>query len=79
MAATPEIFARSEFRLAIKPETTVGTENTTTMQLVNIDSDITVNDNPAISSEMRAKVGRTKKLADYFVTEEGQVKSITFS
>lgn len=77
--ANAEIFSMNQWKLAIKPETTIGTINDATMQLVNIDSAVTITDNPHIVSEYRTGEGRTKKSVDHFASEKGQVKSISFS
>jgi len=79
MATSPNIYALTEFQLAILAETTVGTANTSSMQLVNIDSLFAPSDNVYLNHDVRHGDGRTLKAADTFATEKGQVKSISFS
>ena len=78
MSENASIYSNNQFQVAIRYEANVGTINDTTMQLVNVDMPITINDNPVIVSDYRSGAGRTKKSADYFATEAGQLKSISF-
>jgi hypothetical protein len=75
MAISTVTYDINQFRVAIKAETTVGTANVATMQLVNIDSNVNITRNPYQHNGYRAGVGRTKKKPDHFVQEYGQVKS----
>ena len=79
MAISSTVYSPSQWQLAIKPETTAGTKNVATMQLVNIDTGVSITDAPTIFNEYRAGAGRTKKASDYFATEEGALKTISFS
>jgi hypothetical protein len=68
MAINSTVYSPSQWQLAIKPETTAGTKNVATMQLVNIDTGVSITDAPTIFNEYRAGAGRTKKASDYFAT-----------
>ena len=73
------VYSPAQWQLAIKPEATYGTKNVGTMQLVNVDSGVSITDAPTIFNEYRSGSGRTKKSVDYFATEEGSLKTISFS
>jgi len=79
MAIDPTAYALTEWRAAIKAETTAGTINKTSMQLVNIDSPATITRNPYLFTGVRSGVGRTAKKADAYTSEYGQEKSISIS
>ena len=80
MAILGDVYAPHEFRLAIKNETTVGTANTTQMQLVNIDpGSVKVSENVFIANTPRTGVYRVMRKSDYFSSEKGSIKSISFS
>ena len=79
MAIDPTAYALTEWRAAIKAETTAGTINKTSMQLVNIDSPATITRNPYLYTGVRSGVGRTAKKADAYTSEYGQEKSISIS
>lgn len=79
MAVDTETYSQSEFRMAVKPETTLGTANTTTMQLLNLTevpmpplTDIDVR-------EQMSGVGRTMKKADHYITDKGVERTFTIS
>lgn len=79
MAISSSVYSPFQWRLAILAESTVGTSNTTSMQLVDIDDMVSVSDNPLMVHDQRYGPGRTLKKADTFTTENGQVKNISFS
>ena len=79
MAKDPKGYAPTEFQLAFIAETTKGTANTTTMQLINADVVTMPNLNPVIVNETRTGTGRVRKVADAFICQKGIVKTIPFS
>jgi len=79
MAIDPTAYALTEWRAAIVAETTAGTINKTSMQLINIDSPATITRNPYLFTGVRSGVGRTAKASDVYVSEQGQEKSISIS
>lgn len=79
MAIDPTAYALTEWRAAIVAETTAGTINKTSMQLVNIDSPATITRSPYLFTGVRSGVGRTAKASDVYVSEQGQEKSISIS
>ena len=72
-------YSPSEFKLAIKAESTIGTANTSTMNLVNVDSVSLPALNPTQVLDVRSGDGRTAKAADAYTSEKGTVKEISFS
>ena len=79
MSVDTNTYSNNEFKLAIIKETTIGTANVTSMQLVNVDTPITINENTFVAEEPRTGDGRTLKSADYFAQYKGQEKVISFS
>ena len=72
-------YAPSEFKLALKAESTIGTENVSSMNLINVDSVSLPALNPTQVLDVRSGDGRTAKAADAFTTEKGTVREISFS
>jgi len=79
MAIDTGMYAMPQFRVALAPETTLGTANTTTMQLVNIDGYPSVSRNVERMLDVRSGVGRTGKKADVYVSQSGKDKVYQFS
>jgi hypothetical protein len=78
MALATEFSSRKQWDVAVKPETTTGTANVTTMQELNVD-DWTVNSEAERFLGIRQGEGRTIKLADNYVESKGKVKGINMS
>ncbi len=79
MAIDTETYAQTEFRMAVKAETTLGTANTTTMQLLNLTE---VPMPPLTNIDVREQMsgsGRTMKKADHFITDKGAERTFTIS
>ena len=72
-------YASSEFKLALKAETTLGSQNVSSMNLINVDSVSLPALNPTQVMDVRSGDGRTAKAADVFVSEKGTTKEISFS
>ena len=72
-------YAPSEFKLALKAESTIGTANVSSMNLINVDSVSLPALNPTQVLDVRSGTGRTAKAADAFTTEKGTTKEIAFS
>lgn len=79
MALDGQALSPQEFKLAFKPETTIGTANVATMQLINVDSVETPALNITQVLDVRTGSGRTAKTTDMFTDEKGTVKEISFS
>jgi hypothetical protein len=79
MALDGQALSPQEFKLAFKPETTIGTANVATMQLINVDSVETPALNITQVLDVRTGSGRTAKTSDMFTDEKGTVKEISFS
>ncbi|QDP59994.1 MAG: hypothetical protein GOVbin4580_14 [Prokaryotic dsDNA virus sp.] len=79
MALDGQALSPQEFKLAFKPETTIGTANTSTMRLINVDSVETPALNITQVLDVRTGSGRTAKTTDMFTDEKGTVKEISFS
>ena len=79
MAIDTGMYAMPQFRVALAPETTLGTANTTTMQLINIDGYPSVSRNVERMLDIRSGVGTTPKKADVYVNQQGQEKVYSFS
>ena len=79
MTIDPTAYALSEWRAAIIAETTAGTINKTSMQLVNIDGPATITRNPTLFTGVRSGIGRTAKAADVYASEYGMEKTIQMS
>lgn len=79
MAIDKGAYSLQQFKLAIKNETTLGTENKTSMQLVNLDGFPSVSHNTFVSTGVKHGDGRTLKQADVYTTAKGQVHELTFT
>tara|TARA_R100001244_G_scaffold46574_2_gene41646 strand:+ start:864 stop:1877 length:1014 start_codon:yes stop_codon:yes gene_type:complete len=80
MALDGAAYSPKEFQLAIKAESTIGTANVSTMQLVNVDSVAMPNFNLTQVYEVRSgSSGRVFDVADALTDEKGVTKEITFS
>ena len=79
MALDGQALSPQEFKLAFKPETTIGTANVATMRLINVDSVETPALNITQVLDVRTGSGRTAKTTDMFTDEKGTVKEISFS
>lgn len=79
MAITPNVYAPQEFRAAINPESTIGTANLTTMQLVNVDTPIQRPAGTIDVRDVRSGLGNTLKKADVSVRDKGIGKEITIA
>tara|TARA_X000001382_G_C3147117_1_gene171639 strand:- start:109 stop:1116 length:1008 start_codon:yes stop_codon:yes gene_type:complete len=79
MALDGQALSPKEFLLAFKPETTTGTANVATMNLINVDSVSSPSFNLSQVLDVRNGVGRTAKVADAFTDEKGTRKEISFS
>jgi len=79
MALDGQALSPKEFKLAIKAESNIGSANTTTMQLLNVDSVEFPSFNPTQMFDVRSGDGRTAKAADAFVSEKATPSEISFS
>tara|TARA_R110002020_G_scaffold119689_1_gene273042 strand:+ start:5942 stop:6949 length:1008 start_codon:yes stop_codon:yes gene_type:complete len=79
MALDGQALSPKEFLLAFKPETTIGTANVATMNLINVDSVSSPSMNLSQVLDVRNGVGRTAKVADAFTEEKGTRKEFSFS
>jgi hypothetical protein len=80
MALDGAAYSPKEFQLAIKAESTIGTANVSTMQLVNVDSVEMPNFNLTQVYDVRSgSSGRVFDVADALTDEKGVTKEITFS
>ncbi len=79
MALDGQALSPKEFLLAFKPETTIGTANVATMNLLNVDAVSSPSFNLSQVLDVRNGVGRTAKVADAFTDEKGTRKEIAFS
>ena len=79
MALDGQALSPKEFLLAFKPETTIGTANVATMNLINVDSVSSPSFNLSQVLDVRNGVGRTAKVADAFTDEKGTRKEFSFS
>ena len=79
MALDGQALSPKEYLMAFKPETTQGTKNVATMNLINVDSVPSPSLNLTQVVDPRTGVGRTAKLADAFTSEKGTRKEISFS
>ena len=79
MALDGQALSPKEFLLAFKPETTIGTANTSSMNLLNVDSVSSPSLNLSQVLDVRNGVGRTAKVADAFTEEKGTRKEISFA
>ena len=75
MALDGQALSPKEYLLAFKPETTQGTKNVATMNLINIDSIPSPTLNLTQVVDPRNGVGRTAKTADAFTSEKGTRKA----
>ena len=72
-------YSSSEFQLAFKAESTIGTANVSSMQRIDI-SDVSFPSlNPVQTLDVKSGVGRTAAIADAFITEKHTLKEISFS
>ena len=72
-------YSPSEFKLAIKASSTIGTANVSSMNLVNVDSVTLPALNPNQTLDVRSGDGRTAKVADAYTSEKHTTKEISFS
>jgi len=79
MAIDSAAYSPKEFRLAFKTEATVGSKVVSSMQEINVDSVELPSLNPTQVFDMRARAGRTAKLADVFTDGSLVDKEISFS
>ena len=79
MAIDQTAYGLTQWKAAIKAETTAGTILKTAMQLVNIDGPATVTRSPELFTGMRSGDGRTAKAAEVYASEYGKEKSISMS
>jgi hypothetical protein len=80
MALDGAAYSPKEFQLAIKAESTIGTANVSTMQLVNVDSVEMPNFNLTQVLDVRSgSSGRVFDVDDALIDEKGVTKEITFS
>ena len=79
MAIDSAAYSPKEFRLAFKTETDVGTAVVSSMQEINVDSVELPSLNPTQVFDIRARAGRTAKLADVFTDGSLVDKEISFS
>ncbi|MDP7621208.1 MAG: phage tail tube protein [SAR324 cluster bacterium] len=79
MALDGQALSPREYLLAFKPETTQGTKNVGTMNLINIDSIPSPSLNLTQVVDPRNGAGRTAKTVDAFTSEKGTRKEISFS
>lgn len=79
MAIDPSAYGLTQWKAAIKAETTAGTILKTAMQLVNIDNPASITRAPEQFMGVRSGDGRTAKAADVYSSEYGTEKSIQMS
>lgn len=79
MAISGKTYSKTQWRLALQGETTIGTANTTTMQLFNIQDTPTWDRGAIRSMPLRSGIGRFKKEDDVNFIEENQLKTCTFN
>lgn len=80
MAISKSTYSPTEFQFAFKPESTVGTKNTTTMQILDVDDIVSVTSEITQTLDPRSGEGRTVKTADVFTTDLGShLSTITMS
>jgi len=79
MALDTGFYALTQFEVAVQAETTLGTANVTTMQLVNIDGYPSVNFDCIRDFPVRTGAGRTFKKLDAFVNDAGTIKEVSFT
>ena len=77
--AITNVYGESEFQMAIKAETTIGTALLTTMQLMNVDT-ITQPDPGVVDiRDIKSGVGRTMKAADVIIKDKAVSKTFTIA
>ena len=77
--AITNVYGESEFQMAIKAETTIGTALLTTMQLMNVDT-ITQPDPGVVDiRDIKSGVGRTMKAADVIIEDKAVSKTFTIA
>lgn len=79
MAISATSVSPKDFQLGILAETTAGTANVSSMNLINIDSIELPSLNPTQVTDVRHGTGRTLKQVDTFTTNKVTVKEISFS
>ena len=80
MALDGAAYSPKEFQVAIKAESTIGTANVSSMQLVNVDSVEMPNFNLTQVLDVRSgSDGRVFDVDDALTDEKGVTKEITFS
>ena len=79
MALDTNVYSLLEWRVAIKAESTIGTANVATMQLLNIDSFLQKPDGTTYISDVRSGAGNTKKLSDVRVITKGVAKRFSIA
>jgi hypothetical protein len=79
MAKDKGMYALTQFKVAVINETTLGTANTTSMQLVNIDGYPSVNRGTERFLDLRHGDGTVAKNSDVYISQYGKVKEISFT
>lgn len=79
MAKDTGMYSGTEFKAAIKAETTLGTPVVAGMQYVNIDSPLAPARGPELFTGIRSGSGRISKAADVYASQYGKEKSISMS
>lgn len=74
-AVDVQTYSMKEFQFALKPEVVVGTKLATTMQLLNLNGDITIAKEVVQDTTQRSGEGRTQKVADMKTTDYGGVRT----
>lgn len=69
-------YSMQEFRFALKPEAAIGTKLNTSMQLLQLNGDITVAKEVVQDTTQRSGEGRTQKSADTHTTDKGGVRTV---
>lgn len=72
-------YSASQFKMAIKAETTIGTAIVSSMNLLNIDAVTFPTIAPTQVLDVRSGDGRTAKIADAYISEKHTIKEISFS
>tara|TARA_R100000664_G_C2745205_1_gene133075 strand:- start:140 stop:1144 length:1005 start_codon:yes stop_codon:yes gene_type:complete len=72
-------YSASQFKMAIKAETTIGTAIVSSMNLLNIDAITFPTITPTQVLDVRSGDGRTAKVADAYISEKHTIKEISFS
>jgi len=72
-------YSASQFKMAIKAETTIGTALVSSMNFLNIDNITFPTIAPTQVLDVRSGDGRTAKVADAYISEKHTIKEISFS